>query len=226
MKIFNSFKIIIIENKYFFIPYFIFFILGGIEILLFPRENLLLWLNRNNSPSLDVFFYWVTNLGDGLFYIIIILILCLICFKYAFAGLLSFSSSGIAAQIIKNIIITPRPKTYLGEFYNLHYVEGVDVYALYSFPSGHSASAFSLFLLLSIITKYKPLGLIYFIIALLIGISRIYLLQHFFIDVWFGSFLGVIFTILMFIYTNYLAEKKSQKWMDASVFNRNINKTN
>lgn len=217
MELYNSLKTIIIENKYFFIPYFIFFLLGGFEVMLYPREEILLWLNKNNTPFLDNFFYWATNFGDGLFYVIIILILCLIRFRYAFAGLLSFLTSGAAAQIIKYFADTPRPKTYLGELYNLHYVAGVDIYALYSFPSGHSASAFSLFLLLSFITPYKSLGLIYFLCALIIGISRVYLSQHFFVDVWFGSFLGVIFTSFSILWVDYWMQEHKWKWLDFSV---------
>jgi membrane-associated phospholipid phosphatase len=210
MKIYESLKYIILDNKYFFVSFLVFFFIGGLAVILLPREEILVWLNGKNTPFWDIFFSWATNFGDGIFYFILIIFLALFRLRFALIGLLSYSSSGLAAQIIKYIVNSPRPRTYLGDFFPLHYVDGVTIYAFNSFPSGHSASAFSFCLLLSIITPYKPIGIFYFIIALVIGLSRVYLVQHFFVDIWFGSFLGVIFSLTIVIWFDYL--KVTGKW--------------
>jgi membrane-associated phospholipid phosphatase len=68
-----------------------------------------------------------------------------------------------------------------------------------SFPSGHTCTAFCLFCFLAFILtpRYKWLGLVFFILAMAVGYSRIYLAAHFFLDVYVGSIIGVIFTILV-----------------------------
>jgi membrane-associated phospholipid phosphatase len=69
----------------------------------------------------------------------------------------------------------------------------------HSFPSGHTCAAFSLFTFLSLLAsaRYQPLGLLFFILAALVGYTRMYLAAHFFADVYAGSILGTIGTILL-----------------------------
>ncbi len=85
----------------------------------------------------------------------------------------------------------PRPaKVFEGEV--LHFVEGVHLNYVNSFPSGHTATAFALFLFLASLTKNKGLQLFYAIIACLVGYSRTYLSQHFVVDITFGAILGIL----------------------------------
>ena len=74
----------------------------------------------------------------------------------------------------------------------LHFVEGVDVQTLYSFPSGHTATAFAMAITLSLLIKHRGLSVLLITLAVLVGYSRIYLLQHFLIDVTAGAFVGII----------------------------------
>ena len=68
-----------------------------------------------------------------------------------------------------------------------------------SFPSGHTMSGFALFGILAFILGRKNLiGTLCFITALLIGISRIYLVQHFLKDIYLGAIMGS--TIALYIY--------------------------
>lgn len=56
----------------------------------------------------------------------------------------------------------------------------------------------------------------------MVGFSRVYLSQHFIVDMLAGSFIGVSVTILFQLYI----EKKSIKWADGSlrdVFSRKRN---
>ncbi|MGA2296344.1 MAG: phosphatase PAP2 family protein [FCB group bacterium] len=213
----SSLKNFLYENRYFLIPYAIFLLTGIYFCFVEPKGAVSLWLNDFNTPFLDNLFYLATYLGDGIFFIIIILFFLFIRFRYSLYGVISYASSGIAAQILKYIFNTPRPKAYFDKSLLLHYVPGVSVYISHSFPSGHSASAFALFLFFAAITKKKPLGLIYFGLALFIAFSRVYLLQHFFIDIYFGSLLGVIGTILTFLICNRSNKLNKAHWIDSSL---------
>ncbi|MFW5657174.1 MAG: phosphatase PAP2 family protein, partial [Bacteroidota bacterium] len=82
-------------------------------------------------------------------------------------------------------------------------VPEVVVYSARSFPSGHTTSAFALFICLVFYTKSLPLKIIFFFLAVLVGFSRVYLSQHFFCDVVAGSFLGVLTSFLVTWWFNY-----------------------
>ena len=197
----KSFKKVFNENKWFFIPYLLFLIFGMLLIIFLPRGNEVILLNQNRTYLLDYFFRYITYLGDGFVVIIAVLVITIIRLRFALLTFLTYAISGIFVQIVKNIALVPRPKAFFAEGV-LDYIEGVKVYSANSFPSGHSATAFAFFLTIAIIVKNKYLGLVFFFLALITAISRIYTLQHFFIDTYFGSLAGVCFTIIIYLYIN------------------------
>ena len=191
-------------NPYFFIVYFIALVAGAIILFAFKKGEILLLINQHHNTFLDQLFYYGTSMGNGLFYLAVILVLACIRYRYALLGLVSFSITGILVLLLKNLIFPGelRPKIFFEETQTLHFVDGVKILSYYSFPSGHTAMAFSLFCLLSITIPQKKYGLVFIVFALIGGISRIYLAQHFFVDVYFGSLFGVTVTILCNFYLN------------------------
>ena len=77
------------------------------------------------------------------------------------------------------------------------------MHQFYSFPSGHTTSIFSICILLSLIINQKKYNYVFFMIALLVGFSRIYLSQHFLMDVFVGSLVGSMITIFTFLFLRY-----------------------
>jgi undecaprenyl-diphosphatase len=51
--------------------------------------------------------------------------------------------------------------------------------------------------------RYRPLGLLFFMLALLVCYSRIYLAAHFFGDTYAGSLIGGFLTLLIFNVLNH-----------------------
>ncbi|MCX6155775.1 MAG: phosphatase PAP2 family protein [Candidatus Kapabacteria bacterium] len=198
----NYFKKIILDNRFFFICYTFFLLIGAICIVLLTKGQLLLFLNKNHNPVLDIIFYLLTLMGDGYFSVLICIILLFYKRKVALSIILAYITSGLFSQIIKHIVHSPRPKAWFGNSINLYFINWIDIYSNFSFPSGHSTSAFSLFLILSVLVKNKKMGLLFFFLAFGIGISRIYLAQHFFEDVYGGSLIGVITALLILFYTD------------------------
>jgi membrane-associated phospholipid phosphatase len=92
-------------------------------------------------------------------------------------------------------------------------VPGIDLHHTLAFPSGHTTTAFALLILAGFIInrKYALFGLM--LIAWLAGISRVYLSQHFLIDVLGGSLLGVFSALFFYWYFR----KFKVAWMDWSL---------
>ena len=115
-------------------------------------------------------------------------------------------------QILKRIFFTEalRPVKLLDGVYDLYLIEGVKMRYYLSFPSGHAATAFGLFLCFAIIVKSNLIKFICFLLAAMTAFSRIYLSQHFLEDVYFGSLIGVTFAL--FFYRILFSSGK--KWLD------------
>jgi membrane-associated phospholipid phosphatase len=180
------------KNAAFFIPYFIFLLAGGVLLLLCGKTDINLYINRYNSPTADFFFGNWTSLGLGIMIIPVALVLAFIRFRYMLISLVAFVLTFIINDSLKSLFHTPRPLTVFNQLHeSLHLVPGVEMYSWNSFPSGHTATGFCMFCLLALYTKNNLLKTIYFISALLVAYSRMYLSEHFLQDVYAGSIIGV-----------------------------------
>lgn len=127
---------------------------------------------------------------------------------FAVTGLLKF-------QVFANHV---RPSVFFEGKTHLNFVQGVQIYRYNSFPSGHTASAFALFFMFSIFVKDKRWAPVFFTLALLVGISRIYLLEHFFQDVYIGSLVGVCTTAAFYLTFGQSRFYTSIKWRDKALW--------
>ena len=113
---------------------------------------------------------------------------------------MTFLLSGTVTQILKRIFDYPRPKAFLSEtiLTNLHFVEGVKIYSKFSFPSGHTTAAFCMMFFLSLITPNRYMKIFFAFYASLMGLSRVYLVQHFLVDIIAGSIIGILITLIAY----------------------------
>lgn len=158
-------------------------------------------LNSFHHKWLDIFFKAATNLGDGIFSILVVLILIFSGKKKkALTVLIAYLTSGLATQTLKRIFHMPRPTAFF-EQHSIHYqgfVEGVERYHSNAFPSGHTTSAFALATAMVMIFKKKKISFLCISFAVITGYSRIYLAQHFLQDVIFGALTGTLFALLSY----------------------------
>ncbi|NDP21322.1 MAG: phosphatase PAP2 family protein [Paludibacter sp.] len=204
-------------KKYFafYIPYILFVLTLIYLILMNEKADLHLWLTSFNTPTRDVFFKYYSEVGGSIPFIIAGLAL-FYRYRIALFILVSQLAAGLVSRILKETWNESRPIHYFKEKFpdiNLHQVAGVKLHSFHSFPSGHTISAYALFVTLSYFTKNKMLQLLYFVLALLVGFSRIYLSQHFALDVLVGSLIGVLVTLLCLLYLN----KFPMKWANGSL---------
>lgn len=194
-------------NYAFLYPFFAFVVIGAVLLYLWTKDVLLIAVNSRFSAQSDLFFKYYTHVGDGTTCVLLAILLMLFVSKYkGILMLASYAISSIPTQIVKLYFFQPsyRPRAYFWtDYHRLHFVDGVEILVSNSFPSGHTAAAFSMFLVLSHLLHKPSLSLLFFLMAFFVGYSRLYLAQHFFADAYAGSIIAVVMTA----FTIYLAEK-------------------
>jgi membrane-associated phospholipid phosphatase len=208
-------KLFFTQHKWFFLPYLAIMAVAGYFLVNFSKAEVHIWSNQHYSEFFDIFFQYLTNLGDGMVLPLLLVIMLMIRFRDSILLVVVFLLSGLLVQLLKRLVFheAARPTKYFANGYPLHLVQGVEQLSSNSFPSGHSASAFGFFLCFALVTKQNWLKLVLLVLACLVAYSRIYLSQHFLIDCMAGSLIGVITTI--FTYPKVYSYKQS--WMEDSL---------
>ena len=203
----------------FLIPTTILALLIVLALSLVPKAELHLLLCQPHTAFLDTVIPLVTNLVDWLPYVVAVLLL------FYRAGWATFLASNLLlstliVQPIKHIVHAPRPLTWFAENMpdvTLPLVEGVRMNHWLSFPSGHTTTFFVLFFSLSIILcaeniKGKNiLSVLCFLCASFGAYTRIYLSQHFALDILVGILIAVCSTLVLY-YLLVLKTKNTQFW--------------
>ena len=128
--------------------------------------------------------------------------------------------STLITQALKHTVCAPRPLTWFAENMpdvTLPLTEGVRMNYHLSFPSGHTTTFFCLYFALCVLFTAKskaPVGwsvivqLLLFTLAAVSSYSRLYLSQHFALDVLAGMIIGVIsVAIVAYIFATVLRKQ-------------------
>ena len=191
------------QYKLFFYVYGLFLIIGVYVLLTYSKEESFFLVNSYNNFIADTFFKLLTHLGDGLLFVLIILVLAFYRYRLALLGLVIFLGSSLIAQLLKLTFFDDvlRPVGHFrGNLDNIHFVEGVTRHVKNSFPSGHTTTAFALAIFIVLAFNMKRSSWLMAIVAILVGYSRVYLAVHFPVDVYFGSIIGIISSVLLYIW--------------------------
>ena len=160
----------------------------------FGRITVFLFLNTDGGPFMDQFFKWATWGAEGWVWIPYLAIVFGWFKKDAKLIVLNFLLSTVFTQIPKRFIwdSISRPIASGIPLNEIHTVPGVVMHAWNSFPSGHTATAFTLFLLTIYLFPTKWVFAIGAIFAIICAYSRVYLGQHFPMDLGGGILVAVM----------------------------------
>ncbi|WP_435352732.1 phosphatase PAP2 family protein [Emticicia sp. SJ17W-69] len=198
---------ILINNRSFFFVFLLWLIVGALLQLIYTPTELMFWVNAHNNELLDIFFKYLTILGEDLVWLG--LLIGLLFSKYALKTeqtdkikflLIAWLAKVFVSVSLKNIFSLPRPmEVYQNMGREIHVVKGVEIHYFQSFPSGHTMTAFAFACFVTLFLKQPKWGVFSLLIAILVGYSRMYLFQHFPRDVFAGGILGVAVVTITWI---------------------------
>ena len=151
-----------------------------------------------HSESTEKFFHFITKFGEG--YLELMLTVVLLSFflinkqkynflkKYILAVVFTLLSTQIILNIMKVLFARARPSITINpdKFYGIMTMIKDSSFwkgSYVSFPSGHTITIWGTIWILSFIIKSKTIKIPLFILGILVGMSRIYLVRHWTTDV-------------------------------------------
>lgn len=209
------------SNALFFGGFILLLIVGGLILFFIDYGEAIFFFSERRTWFGDQFFKYFTKLGEEGVYIAALIILLFIRYRFALVIPLIGGSVALISYYLKSFFAHARPSLYfqqIGIFEQINVVDGIKLYGgQNSFPSGHTMSAFAFYAFLAFcFSKNKILSLIFLIFALLVAVSRIYLVQHFLQDVYLGAIVGVMVGIVWY-YLIFLLPQP-HRWLDKSLW--------
>ena len=172
--------------------------------------QILYFFEKIRNPVFDFFFATITHLGDELALMLIAIILFWCINKRSGYYMLVSGFFGIIVnQTMKLACKVPRPWV---RDPNFTIVESARAAATgYSFPSGHTQNAATVFGSLFLVCKKKWFKITCLVLATLVGVSRMYLGVHTIWDVVAAA--GCAVVILLLLEDLFSTDEAFHKWM-------------
>jgi undecaprenyl-diphosphatase len=182
----------------------LFFVLFLEDVLLLDHI-LFFIINSVSNIFLNPLFVLITYAGSSVFWVLAIILLWIDKRrKVSIYLIIVFIIDSLSLLFLKYFFLRPRPYESLSNIKFLNFETDIGP----SFPSGHTQRAFSGATILG--SFYNKLRIPMFIMALLVGISRIYIGVHYPFDVLSGAINGILFGLI----TLNIPIKKIQKKLE------------
>ena len=224
MNILNYIKDQHKENIYFFIPLYLSAIISTIFLIINDKGELVLFFSNNRSETFNSIFIVLSIAGEGIHFGYLLIVLVFVKVRYTILGLITFLGTGALVQFLKRSFDMPRPSLWFDNIDVLNLIEGVRNAKYLSFPSGHTTSAFAMAVFFIILTKNKLLKTLISLIAIFMGLSRVYLAQHFLEDILAGAILGSFGGLFFIGIFESNLKIKNSNWYNYSIISNARNK--
>ncbi len=206
--------------------FLLFCILTGVVVLaallyFFTHRHgdMVLLINHFSANALDPFFFVVTDIGLGSMAAVIAFLLFLYRFHWGLLMGVGLLFTSLFTNILKRHIFLGVSRPLLKLCYTdfTRWIDGVELNWHRSFPSGHTMTIFAVCVVLAYLFNRRGLTVFFFVLAVLVGVSRMYLLQHFLIDVTAGAVLGLIASGLALLIVNRWWKVDMRSWGSYSI---------
>lgn len=201
------------KTCFFLLPALSFIAIFGIWLATVEKGREVIFINGWSKEEFDPIVLTITQLGLGSLAAMVGLLWLFKNVFHSFVLLNSLAWVGIFTFLTKRILFFqhPRPLHYFLYDEFPRFLHDVPLIYYNSFPSGHTMTIFALAAILSYISNSPIMGLLWFGVALIVGLSRIYLLQHFGADVAVGALMGVAAAFLALFLTELLLKPALKK---------------
>ena len=195
-----------VQNGPALITYLLLLCVAGFFILSYEKNAIHLYVNQYvGNRYVNALFFMATYLGDGLLAPLMVIAVSIVNVRAGMVTALSLIVATLIATLLKYQVFDDSHRPYFEfQYYDRHelnLVEGVHVNILRSFPSGHSTQAFSIMMTMLLIARRQAFKFLFLLFASLTAFSRVYLSQHWLVDIVAGSILGTACSLLFyFIY--------------------------
>jgi len=169
-----------------------------------------LWANLLHNPNLDFFFVYYTRFGE---WPLIALSIGVSLYKNPRLGMwfgVCFLIELLIVQGLKFGLNEPRPIQELGNA--LFQAPNNVIAAWRSFPSGHTAGAFTALGFFAMISRRRLLEALCLLLASLVGFSRLYLGQHYLHDIAAGICIALFIWLLFMAGKSNISTLKNSTW--------------
>ncbi|WP_431160804.1 phosphatase PAP2 family protein [Flagellimonas beolgyonensis] len=193
-------------------PFFLLIVIF-FPIIFLTKGTVVLAVNSSRTPFFDVFFSKASALGNAITVIFAVLLVLKFKLKWLAIFLLAFAFQIVLVLLFKKGIYSGELRPYL-YFKNaglgdlLHLVEGVKIRYVNTFPSGHTATIFYLTSFFALLSRNRTASWVLVVLGFIVGLSRIYLVQHFFVDVYFGMLFGLLSSVFAYL----IVRAHPKKW--------------
>jgi len=191
-----------LTKNYFAYLFYAFLLVGIFPLLLLTKYHINVFINEHIANyTLDPFFILYSQIFEGWAIIFVVIALAFFSKRKMAYFTISAALAGIFIYVLKDFVFgnVPRPTKLLPIETISHILEDKTVYKEnYSFPSGHTTFAFAVMSICSLLTKKQWCCVVFFLVAIGAAFSRLYLLQHYFVDIYCGAILG--FSIALFTF--------------------------
>lgn len=182
-------------------------------LLIFPKGTVILEVNHLHTSFGDEFFRRISALGNAYTALVLLILVLRFPYKYLVIYLLGFLVHVLFVHVFKQWISAGalRPWAFFyrsGDAALLELVEGVKIRNLDSFPSGHTATALYLASFFAVMFDRTWLRWAALLMGITVGLSRIYLVQHWFVDTYFGMIFGIASTLIGW----YVVSRNPRAW--------------
>lgn len=171
-------------------------------------------LQELHTPLLNRIMVFITRLGDGGIFWLVLAGVLLLFRKTRKCGLTILVSMAICYLLgnifLKNVIARPRPSSMDPTVPLL-----IPTPREYSFPSGHTHHGFTA--ATAIFLHFKKPGIAALVLAALIAFSRMYLFVHFPTDILGGMILGIGVAVLVYMVIMKRNKNLQKVWLETFV---------
>lgn len=209
-------------NPWFVVPVLVFFLTAIVLAVITPYGEEILYLNPWREGWLNPFFRRVTHLGEAPAFVLAGVAAMFWRYRFTLVIALVGLLTSPLVYTLKDQIAMDRPKTYFeksGKIDSLVVVpdEQLNI-GRTSFPSGHTTAAFALYGVIALMLdpRARRWGLPLALLAVMVGFSRIFLVQHFLRDVLGGAVLGLMLAWLGWQLAQ-IPYFQRQAWLDKSL---------